>query len=41
MALTGTRLKSPADIFYAGLASHFVLSEKLPDLKEELQKAVR
>ncbi|GAQ82028.1 3-hydroxyisobutyryl-CoA hydrolase-like protein 3 [Klebsormidium nitens] len=41
MALTGARLKTPADIFYAGLASHFVPSEKLPELKADLQSAVR
>ncbi|XP_076759243.1 3-hydroxyisobutyryl-CoA hydrolase isoform X2 [Xylocopa sonorina] len=38
LGLTGDRLKG-IDVLLAGIATHFVPSEKLPDLKQELLKA--
>lgn len=38
LALTGNRLKTPEDLLYAGLGTHFVPSEQLPALREALAK---
>ena len=40
LALTGARLKAP-DLLYTGLATHYVPSKRLGDLKEALIQATR
>ena len=36
LALTGSRLKTPQDLLYAGLGTHFVPSQQLPALRKAL-----
>ncbi|KAL2630995.1 hypothetical protein R1flu_015681 [Riccia fluitans] len=38
LALTGARITNPADALYVGVASHYIPSENLPSLKEELEQ---
>ena len=38
LALTGSRLKSPKDLLYAGLGTHYVPSAQLPALRASLGK---
>lgn len=38
LALTGSRLKSPEDLLYAGLGTHYVPSAQLPALRASLGK---
>jgi enoyl-CoA hydratase/carnithine racemase len=39
LALTGTRLSTPADLIAVGLATHFVQSEDISSLRKELLEA--
>ena len=41
LALTGSRLKTPEDLLYAGLGTHFVPSGQLPALRESLAKPLK
>ena len=38
LAMTGSRLKSPQDLLYAGLGTHYVPSGQLPALRASLRK---
>ncbi|KAA6425859.1 hypothetical protein WJX79_009043 [Trebouxia sp. C0005] len=41
LALTGSRLKTPEDLLYAGLGTHFVPSGQVPALREALAKPLK
>ena len=41
LALTGSRLKTPQDLLYAGLGTHYVPSEQLPGLRAALAKPLK
>lgn len=41
LALTGTRLKTPEDLLYAGLGTHYVPSKRIPELRQSLAKPLQ
>lgn len=41
LALTGTRLKTPEDLLYAGLGTHYVPSKRIPELRQRLTKPLQ
>lgn len=38
LAMTGSRLKTPEDLIYAGLGTHFVPAKRLPELRQALSQ---